>query len=587
MIQASPRQKIQLLPKHLIDQIKAGEVIERPAAIVKELIENSLDAQAKNIDIQIDDGGLTLISICDDGIGMRQEELPLAFTRHATSKIARFEDLYQLSSFGFRGEALAGLASVSRLTCTTIPLTVEDVPSCGGKIEFHGGEQIFLGPFHGGTHGTAIYVRDLFFNTPARLKFIRSKKTEILQIKKILHAFLLTHPETNFSIRWNQQDKELYPAVAMGQYLKRVEQLLGKRFHNLQLTECQDEFQNHRIHAIFMHPKNNPTSEKITTKFQFLFANKRFFQDRKIHYILTNALHEYVKALDSDFIIYLDIPPSELDVNVHPNKTEIKFAAPQIIHAMISGLVKRFGQSQKEINIFDPSLPSNVTPVNSRNLQHQDFKNWQTSLSTKDSIQSHQEHCAPSIFSLPIILELPAQTFLYHISKAETYLVHPYCALELLLKTRLEKTLFPLREDTIFPILIGIPISLINTDHTEQIKPFLALLNGAGLEAAVQDSHTIILRTFPQYFQGFPLALLCQKFIPLLWEKFSQFPFPLTQLKSEIMAIVQQMAIGFWNTQEAHQIILCAAFQEALPPHQGPFSQPLNEPFLRGLFEKD
>mgnify|MGYP001608754868 CR=1 FL=1 len=136
MIQASPRQKIQLLPKHLIDQIKAGEVIERPAAIVKELIENSLDAQAKNIDIQIDDGGLTLISICDDGIGMRQEELPLAFTRHATSKIARFEDLYQLSSFGFRGEALAGLASVSRLTCTTILLRSKMSPLVVEKSNF-------------------------------------------------------------------------------------------------------------------------------------------------------------------------------------------------------------------------------------------------------------------------------------------------------------------------------------------------------------------------------------------------------------------------------------------------------------------
>ncbi|HAZ12064.1 MAG: hypothetical protein A2X86_06570 [Bdellovibrionales bacterium GWA2_49_15] len=574
MTQASPKQKIQLLPRHLVDQIKAGEVIERPAAIVKELIENSLDAQAKHIDVQIDDGGLTLISICDDGIGMSQEELPLAFTRHATSKITRFEDLYQLYSFGFRGEALAGLASVSRVTCSTIP---QDAPSSGGKIEFHGGEQVFLGPFHGSTQGTSIYVRDLFFNTPARLKFIRSKKTEIQQIKKVLHAFLLTHPETSFSIRWNQQDKELYPAVAAGQYIKRVEQLLGKRAATLEVAEYQDEFQGHRVHAIFMHPKTTSASEKISNKFQFLFANKRYFLDRKIHYLLTNALNEYLQGIDSDFIIYLEIPPGELDVNVHPNKTEIKFAGPQIIHALLSGLAKRFGQSQKEMSIL---------PVHSRTLDQQDFNAWQTSMSNQGPISPSPESKTPATFNLPTIFELSHQTFLYHLPKTETYLVRPFSALELLLQARIEKSLFPLREDNIFPILIGIPISLEQMGPHEQIKDFLALLNVAGLEATVAspDSRSIILRTFPHYFHGFPLAPLCEKFIPLLWEKFSTVPFSVAQLKQEILTTICQMAEGPWSMHEAHQFILCPAFQDAL--HQRLSSQPLDETFLRGVFEK-
>ncbi|MBI2521944.1 MAG: DNA mismatch repair endonuclease MutL [Bdellovibrio sp.] len=571
MIQASSTQKIQVLPKHLIDQIKAGEVIERPAAIVKELIENSLDAQAKNIDVQIDDGGLTLISICDDGFGMKQDELPLAFTRHATSKITRFEDLYRLSSFGFRGEALAGLASVARVICTAIP---QDIPSLGGKIEFHGGEQIFLGPFHGGNHGTSIYVRDLFYNTPARLKFIRSKKTEIQQIKKILLSFLLTHPETSFSVRWNQQDKELYPAVATNQYIKRVEQLLGKRLPTFELTQYHDEFQGHHIHAIFMKHVGSKINDKISNKFQFLFANKRFFQDRKIHYLLTNALNEHLPNIDSDFVLYMDIPPSELDVNVHPNKTEIKFAEPQIIHALTSGLAKRFGQSQQEIN---------VPLVNSRNLENQDFQNWQTSQSMKGS-QTSQEEQTQKTFNLPTIFELPQKTFIYHVPHAATYLVRPFSALELLLRARLEKAHFPLGEDNIFPILIGIPIPLSDFKDDEKFKSFLTLLNVAGFEAtiSVPDCQRIILRTFPQYFHGFPLAPLCEKFLPLLWKKFLQTPFSISQLKNEFLSVINQFSEGQWSIQDAHQFILCPAFQEAL--HQKLYSQPLDELFLRGIF---
>ena len=151
--------KIQLLPEHLIDQIKAGEVIERPASLLKELIENSIDAQATEIEIMVKDNGLELISIQDNGSGITFEDLPYAFCRHATSKITSFEDIYKLSNFGFRGEALAAISSISRLTCTSFP---SEKPTNGGKIEIHGGDQKFIIPVKGSKQGTSFFIRDLF-----------------------------------------------------------------------------------------------------------------------------------------------------------------------------------------------------------------------------------------------------------------------------------------------------------------------------------------------------------------------------------------------------------------------------------------
>jgi len=174
MIEFMTPSNIKLLPEHLIDQIKAGEVIERPASIVKEVIENAIDAGATQIDVHIENNGMDLISIKDNGHGMSIDDLPYAFCRHATSKISRFEDIYSLHSFGFRGEALASLASVGRVSCVSVPRANTEN---GGKIEIHGGKEISRVPYKGGAPGTSLYVKDLFFNTPVRMKFIRSSSS--------------------------------------------------------------------------------------------------------------------------------------------------------------------------------------------------------------------------------------------------------------------------------------------------------------------------------------------------------------------------------------------------------------------------
>jgi len=217
--------KIEILPEHLIDQIKAGEVIERPAALLKELIENSLDANSSKIDIQIVDNGMELISIEDNGHGITYKDLPLAFSRHATSKISKYEDLYSLSSFGFRGEALASISSISRVTCTS--MTKDD--ESGGKIEIHGGKQKLFQLFKQNRSGTSIYINDLFYNTPVRLKFIKSKISEANAIKRIINSFIITNSQTTFTIKWDLKEKVIFPATNSSNDVERIKKIIFKK----------------------------------------------------------------------------------------------------------------------------------------------------------------------------------------------------------------------------------------------------------------------------------------------------------------------------------------------------------------------
>ena len=199
----------------MINQIKAGEVIERPAGLLKELLENALDANATHIKIHLENIGLDTIEVSDNGDGMSFDDLPMAFTRHATSKIRKFDDLYDLSSYGFRGEALASMASISRVICTSFQKKYNSSLIQGGKVIFHGGDMVDHHPISNGViSGTSFYIKDLFYNTPVRLKFLKSKAAERNAINRVIHSFLLIAPETRFDIKWDNQEKQSFPAVS-------------------------------------------------------------------------------------------------------------------------------------------------------------------------------------------------------------------------------------------------------------------------------------------------------------------------------------------------------------------------------------
>ena len=213
---------IQILPEHVVNQIKAGEVIERPSNIIKELLENALDAGATQIDLHIVDEGLSLISIKDNGKGMNFDDLPLAFKRHATSKLTKFDQLYSLDSFGFRGEALASIASVSQISCQTMNTLgrASSIELVAGEVSHH------LDLENKASQGTDLFIKNLFFNTPVRLRFSQSKKSEKRQIEKTIRAFLLSHPQIQITVKWDDNDKLIFKPSSL---LERAKQVFYKR----------------------------------------------------------------------------------------------------------------------------------------------------------------------------------------------------------------------------------------------------------------------------------------------------------------------------------------------------------------------
>lgn len=340
-------QRIKLLPEHLIDQIKAGEVVERPASLLKELIENAVDAGSTQINIHLVNNGLELLAIEDNGKGMYQEELPYAFARHATSKITRFEDIYNLASFGFRGEALASAASISRLTCTSAP---RDDLEAGGKIVLHGGQTIEDLPFKGNSAGTSFFIRDLFFNTPARLKFIKSKTSEKNALKRIFHSALLSHPEIEFSIKWDDGEKKRYQSSDLKTRVREV--LIGKKSDPSELLSFEGQFDRTKIIGFL------PTDPSLGSRSsQYLFANHRLFTDKALHQVIMQSMARVWEGASAAYAVFIEVAPDEVDVNVHPNKTQIKFFKMGEVVGVLKESIKRAlpTPAPKSIEVENPS----------------------------------------------------------------------------------------------------------------------------------------------------------------------------------------------------------------------------------------
>lgn len=318
--------RIHKLTPLLANQIAAGEVVERPASVVKELIENSLDAGATQIEIDIEQGGVRQIRLRDNGRGIHQDDLPLALSRHATSKIAKAEDLANIATLGFRGEALASISSVSRLT-----LTSACAKNQGWQIVVEGDKQADI---RRASHpqGTTVEVRDLFFNVPARRKFLRSEKTEFDHIDELIKRIALSSFSVGFSLKHNQR--------LIRQYHEASSPILAsERLSAL----CGPQFVEHAIHIEAESAGMRlsgwialPTFSRSQADLQYFYVNGRMVKDKLVIHALKEAYHDVLyRDRYPAFILFLEIAPMQVDVNVHPTKHEVRFREGRLVHDFI------------------------------------------------------------------------------------------------------------------------------------------------------------------------------------------------------------------------------------------------------------
>src|SRR6185312_1667308 len=322
------RPKVRVLPPALADQIAAGEVVERPASVVKELVENALDAGARRVDVEVEAGGRRSIRVVDDGCGMSPEDARLALKRHATSKIAEADDLWRLATFGFRGEALPSIAAVSRLTLSTRPPDAE----AGFRMTVEAGTETEAREA-GMAPGTQIEVRDLFFNTPARAKFLKAEATETANIAEAMLRLGLAHPAVHLRLRVaGRVALDLPVHDGLGE---RVRAALARRGASA-LHEAAGEEGGTRVRAFLAGPGEVSTTARST----FLFVGGRFVRDRSLLHALALGYGPLLeKGRYPLAALFLDLPGEEVDVNVHPQKLEVRFARAQEVYAAVRHVV--------------------------------------------------------------------------------------------------------------------------------------------------------------------------------------------------------------------------------------------------------
>jgi DNA mismatch repair protein MutL len=375
--------KIQVLPERVANQIAAGEVVERPASVVKELLENALDAGSTRIRIHVEAGGKKLIQITDNGCGMVRDDAMLAFERHATSKIKNTEDLLSVATLGFRGEALPSIASVARLRLET---RAEEEPA-GTAIEINGGK-IARVEEAGLPLGTSITVRDLFFNTPARKKFLKSESTELSHIASLVTHYALAHPEKHFELHSATNALLIAPPVA--DHRERVYQVFGQETleqliplaavqqlervglpqpppwrRDPEETVERPEPGEVRLHGFV----SKPEIQKLNRNSIFIFVNGRLIRDRLIQHALTEAYRNILPpTVYPVVLLFLEMPTAEVDVNVHPSKTEVRFRQQSVVHDFVRESVRAalmkarpVPQFLSEINA-QPSASAGLTP---------------------------------------------------------------------------------------------------------------------------------------------------------------------------------------------------------------------------------
>ncbi|HCF73603.1 MAG TPA: DNA mismatch repair endonuclease MutL, partial [Gammaproteobacteria bacterium] len=322
---------IRRLDDRLINQIAAGEVIERPSSVVKELMENALDAGASEIQVVIERGGVKQISVTDNGYGMSDEDLVLSVSRHATSKIAEFDDLSRVTSLGFRGEALPSIASVSRLTINSRSSSEDS----GWKLSGLGGDFDEPRPVSGPI-GTRVTMEDLFFNTPVRRKFLRTERTEKAHIERVIKCLALARPQTGFSLTADGRRSFSVPVEATPDQPQRVESILGRVF-----SENSIRVDSEANGMTLLGWLGSPAFSRSQSDMQYCFVNGRAVKDVSLSHAVRRAFSDVMyRGRQPAYVLYLRVPPDTVDVNVHPTKSEVRFQDSQQLYRQLLSVIR-------------------------------------------------------------------------------------------------------------------------------------------------------------------------------------------------------------------------------------------------------
>ena len=359
---------IQLLPDAIANQIAAGEVVQRPASALKELLENAIDAGATDVQVVVKEGGKQLIQVMDNGTGMSLTDARMSFERHATSKIRQSDDLFRLRTFGFRGEALASIAAVAQVEMKT----KRSFDELGTLLCIEGSEVKKQEPI-GCPDGTSISVKNLFFNVPARRNFLKSNAVEMKHLVEEFQRVALSYPEVSFS--FYQNDMQLFK-LGPGKLSKRIIGLLGQSYKD-QLVVCQEETPLLQIQGYI----GTPTSGKRTRGDQYFFVNHRYIRSNYLHHAVVNAF-EGLMAQDQHpfYALFLEIDPKHIDINVHPTKTEIKFDDERTVYGLLRAAIKQSLGAHHVVPTMDFSLDVNFTET------------WKNDLSKKQEVSAENSY---------------------------------------------------------------------------------------------------------------------------------------------------------------------------------------------------
>jgi len=497
---------IRELSPHLINQIAAGEVIERPASVVKELLENSLDAGARTIWLDLEQGGVKRIRVRDDGTGIPKDELKLALSRHATSKITTLDDLEQVRSLGFRGEALPSIASVSRLQLTS----TADQNGSGWRYEINGGDAGTLQP-HPHPHGTTIDVTDLFYNVPARRKFLRTERTEYSHIEQLVRRLALSHFDTAFELRHNQkQNLRLQAAESTEAMTQRVSDVCGKAF-----IEQSIFFDESRAGLRLWGWIGLPTFSRSQADMQYFYVSDRAVRDKLVIHAVRQAYQDVLyHGRQPAYVVHLELDPKLVDVNAHPAKTEVRFRETGLVHDFIFRTLQYViaaARPGEQVQQVEPQLDENRQPVfeqGSIKLQTSGYtQRYASSMGTVNEQLAGYAAMADSAASIsstqedeqshPLGFAIAQLHGIYILAQNEAglVLVDMHAAHERITYERL-KTGYDAADLKVQPLLVPLQFN-VSTQEADLVEQEQALLKEIGLQLDRSGPEQITLRALP------------------------------------------------------------------------------------------